>query len=743
MEDWFAVAGRTILLEALSEACDRVNDGFKNEFQAYNRKNTDLVAELDHLRQKDFEVKRFKDENTVLKATIDVLRRKDSQAERLREENAALKTEIYALKKACHQDTRELDTSKQIDSNHALRTPLAPKSINQLATLMDAENTNNEGPTLSEMKSEVARMGHKYQRLQDRYLDIQNVLRESNQLVRHRNDTIRNWEAHVSQLNKQLLKRTQRIKKLETKLAEIAPDSSPSSFSTDGGDAPTETGPQETTTPRRVHPSASLLNKDAELELAEDASPTRNIERPESPSRTTHNATASRPIPTTGGSNLEASGNSPRLPPLPRDIGGEGEEIRIKAEPSSDTPVVVSERCIRKRKQTDDGQTELRVAKVKVEHDAESQSIDEHRHFSPHESIDLDLENPSVQTPKKHVRYQQGQYMTPLGGVGARIPQDVRVGSALKFIVNDRVLRPPSVSVLNSKRQMPAATPRSLLKLAEDEQEYDDGVPLASKDQPRTDVLARYFNTPPTTRGKQGANSVDGERSIDPFQLPKKRDLPFGKVARKVTDLAYQTTPERRSDTGPGSGHSGGVIVDAPKERRRTGGGLRFQPKERLRLEDFKVNPDANGGHDYAFKDVVRNRDERACLQGCVEEKCCGRKWRALARNCRARTRPLEFQGLLESYLGDDCHRLSTMSDTEKEELWVEAKTRELANAHSRHRHRFPRMSTPPGFWRPDFPSTQEGEADSDEAARMERDIIEERCREAMRPGGLWIFRDE
>lgn len=52
-------------------------------------------------------------------------------------------------------------------------------------------------------------------------------------------------------------------------------------------------------------------------------------------------------------------------------------------------------------------------------------------------------------------------------------------------------------------------------------------------------------------------------------------------------------------------------------------------------------------------------------------------------------------------------------------------------------------MPSPPGFWRTDFPSTQEDEADRTAGRRMEAEMIQERYREAMRPGGRWRFRDE
>jgi len=52
-------------------------------------------------------------------------------------------------------------------------------------------------------------------------------------------------------------------------------------------------------------------------------------------------------------------------------------------------------------------------------------------------------------------------------------------------------------------------------------------------------------------------------------------------------------------------------------------------------------------------------------------------------------------------------------------------------------------MRSPPGFWNADFPSTQEMEAEREEAAKREKQTVQDRYREAMRPGGRWLFRDE
>jgi hypothetical protein len=98
---------------------------------------------------------------------------------------------------------------------------------------------------------------------------------------------------------------------------------------------------------------------------------------------------------------------------------------------------------------------------------------------------------------------------------------------------------------------------------------------------------------------------------------------------------------------------------------------------------------------------------------------------------------------MMEDYLGNEAYRLLGMTREERRELWIKAKTQDLANRYGRHRDRFARRPSPPGYWNPDFPSTQDIEKSKEEGERMERSLVEDRWREAMRGGGRWLFRDE
>jgi len=176
---------------------------------------------------------------------------------------------------------------------------------------------------------------------------------------------------------------------------------------------------------------------------------------------------------------------------------------------------------------------------------------------------------------------------------------------------------------------------------------------------------------------------------------------------------------------------------------------LRARPVNRLSLNDFKINPNYNQGYDYAFKEVVRDQSARKCLQGCTRPECCGNKFRVLAEMHRNPAIPRTLsqeeadEMLLDDFMGDNAYKLLSMSKAEKEELVLQARTREMANKFGRHRHSYQRRTSPPGFWRSEFPTTQEEMADREKAKEIVRDDVAYRYKEAMRPGGAFIFRDE
>jgi len=201
------------------------------------------------------------------------------------------------------------------------------------------------------------------------------------------------------------------------------------------------------------------------------------------------------------------------------------------------------------------------------------------------------------------------------------------------------------------------------------------------------------------------------------------------------------TVAQRRSIT---SAETFNAEVDHPSNEP-----LRARPLHKLNITDFKINPNYNQGREYAYTDVVRSKDARRCLQGCTKPDCCGTKFRKLAILMREPDEVLTSsqeeadEALLEEFLGGNAHTLKNMGKEEREELLLQARTRELANKHGRHRYAYERPQSPVGFWRIDFPTTQEEIEDRKKIKEREREKIEQRYREAMRPGGAYMFNDE
>lgn len=186
---------------------------------------------------------------------------------------------------------------------------------------------------------------------------------------------------------------------------------------------------------------------------------------------------------------------------------------------------------------------------------------------------------------------------------------------------------------------------------------------------------------------------------------------------------------------------------------------LRNKPVDALNIDDFKLNPKAKGGLDLAYADPVRGKEARSHLDGCTDKNCanCGAQLQALAAELDVTVGSHLFEStqdenltneerLIKFYLGDmfDLEEVQAMTKEEKTPMILQAKTKLMADRVGRHKIKpMGRAKSPPGFWNFDMPTTQELEAQREEADARQKEVIAERRREAMRPGGRWIFRDE
>lgn len=188
--------------------------------------------------------------------------------------------------------------------------------------------------------------------------------------------------------------------------------------------------------------------------------------------------------------------------------------------------------------------------------------------------------------------------------------------------------------------------------------------------------------------------------------------------------------------------------LDDPLESRPEHEPLRARPLHRLRLEDFKLNPTHS---EYAYHESIRKHDEKRAVGGCTDRHCHRCKdQRSFVENSGYQT--LRKQGesadeadqrILEDSVGDDKRRLRKMSVEERMEMLWQAKTKEFADLHGKHRQAYTRARSPPGFWNVGMPSTQEEEENREASRLIEKEKLEGRYVEALRGGGRYVFADE
>ncbi|KAF5024787.1 hypothetical protein F66182_3131 [Fusarium sp. NRRL 66182] len=458
------------------------------------------------------------------------------------------------------------------------------------------------------------------------------------------------------------------------------------------------------------------------------------------------------------------------LPELPRQDNIS--HVKIKEEPSSDPPVIVSERAVRKRKRDspDPDETPLRKVKAEVNDNSSSPVQPVGSASLPlEESIDLGDVATRLLTPRKRRELEETQRLEQLQSEAfatATTPRTLFVRpdhapQTSRPLERTSALTPLSVNrrIVQSSREKPT-TPvrkgldRGISTLAEDGEAYRQAA--SNTNSTPKGRLESLLDSPaaqgdvPTGRLTPRAPARPNTTSED-LAIPGRRVLPFeqGGRVKDRTPAQQRSTPSRV--VGASRGPRPTTLRDTRSPLASKGdqpSALRNKPISELRPDDFKINPQANEGHDFAFADVIRDRDERSRMQGCTDMHCCGKHFRALAISQRLNP-PLtaaqrqEEQKLMEEYMGEFAYRLGAMDKKERDELWIEAKTQELANKYGKHRYHYSRMQSPPGFWNADFPNTQEIEAERSEAAQREKQIVRDRHREAMRPGGRWLFQDE
>lgn len=482
------------------------------------------------------------------------------------------------------------------------------------------------------------------------------------------------------------------------------------------------------------------------------------------------------------------------LPPYPDQVI-EPQPMIVKVEPTSDEPIIMETRSVPKRKYRDDGPGSKRVQRIKSDHSSSSAPEMTHESHSPAESIDYDQEV-HIRTPRKrrasrqdvhedhdatvketgrprilfapHVTSEKSSTSTPdksrvplhgamnskshkasvLFGTGPDISRSV---PATKTDISGKVN--VRASPFASERMGLAAKGRNRLPAAVEKVRIDallqssfkKGLSSANKDN--QDGISSKRTPRPKSVQEHGGNRFSAPPKFNSSSHTEIRETatPTMQQEEGAAQSSKQSIPRQKAPKKPSI-----LRDDMPRGRsaNREETPLRERSMSRLRPEDFKPNPKYNDNIPYVYDEVVRGRDARAALAGCVDPNCCGKTFRRFAEA------ELKLLGhslisrreeviLMENYLGEQSFKLGTMEPAEMEDTWLKAKTWDLANKFGKHRQRYSRMPTPPGFWKMDFPDTQERAEERRQADGIRKALVSDRYREAMRCNGSWLFRDE
>ncbi|KAF7538907.1 hypothetical protein G7054_g2498 [Neopestalotiopsis clavispora] len=733
MENWLQESGRSALFDALGEVWDRIDSDYRSTCHAANSRVAGLNGE------------------------IEILRTRVAKVDTLEQQNKALREELEQLKRSNQrQQQRQPQQQLQYGDDRAFlrnqsepRTPLAPQSVNRLrnfgSSVKDGGHPDVSRLGHEELVAEYGKLEEKNHKLRSRVsmtLEANETLQKQ---FREKNQACEKWIQYSKTIEVQSNARKQKIEKLKARLALFTPVD----------------GPGNTSFTSESPPAADEARDQAGSRLPgflQDVA-TCGTSREPSPSDKLHT--------------LE---REPSLPPLPTSNAAATitafDQTPIK-EPSSDTPVVVSERCVRKRRRDDQESAQTpATTRIKLEQSSDPVVTSEQSRFMAHDSVDFDNAEDRVVTPRKtrHFRSPSPTFVPAAGSTGsgaADVSQQAEgvaerrkspsLGeSTRQGDKNDRPIdRSSALLPFNRPRPSPAV-PRPMRKeivrsslregiasLAEDGNATTATSRRAARPEVKAGRLAGLLNNPAPPE-KEAIDIPSGARAReaathpeDVFLERRRRILPWqspGNGSPETPTAINKRTPL----TGTGKKLPSAWGKQRPRKEEVP---LRDRPVESLNRVDFKLNPKYNEGYSYAYNEVVRGK-ERASLPGCSKEECCGKLYRPLADLELAKTTFIQVRNDLEAQLDDDAWKLSSMSKAEMEKMWVDVKIREISQKYGRHRERHSAMQDPPGWDRIGFPSTQEEAEDREKAKQLELEEVQIRYSEALKKG-KYLFRDE
>ncbi|KAI1005906.1 hypothetical protein K3495_g2317 [Podosphaera aphanis] len=407
------------------------------------------------------------------------------------------------------------------------------------------------------------------------------------------------------------------------------------------------------------------------------------------------------------------------------------------------------------------------------------------------DSIDLDLIGAQFDTPRKQRQFldHSAECGAPpsLITAGPRNPRQKQSSiSHKKFIDNEQKQSLPNHHNISNYNPNPLncshhCKNREVNEVSENHQKNlitkTSSPDFAMHSENSPNRAGRQVISPSTASGKHFSELTSPSmrkicRDVQRLDSPSSKEMdpnsgehlqPISHQMMRYTPTSIHSSPHQKSDSKGSLKQTKLNLRESPAPRARQlsdekssttrkncksrKGPLRDYPIEELNIRDFKINPQYNQGYQYAYSEVVRGH-ARSGLRGCLKP-CCEPKYRALAQisrnpNKKPTLSQQEAENLmLEEYMGDNAYKLMNMSNIDREELLVLAKTRDLANKHGNHRHMYENPETPVGLWRADFPTTQEAIEEEKKNEERTLKIVKRRYAEAMRPGGAYKFRDE
>ncbi|KAH8200837.1 hypothetical protein TruAng_004996 [Truncatella angustata] len=359
MENWLRENAKPALLEALDEALHRVENDYQNAYHAENIK----VAELN--------------------GQIQVLKVQAAKVGWLEQQNKNLKDELGQLKTSNHKQHQN-ERQSSVASRTEVRTPLGPLSANRArslgASVKHGDHLDTESLNRDELIAEYNKLNGKYGKLRGQFSDVLGANELLKKQLRDKIQACEKWVEHSKVLEVQSNSRKQKIEKLRARLNAVTQD--------------------DATVDASFVSESHLITGDGPLQT-EDL-----------PAQNERNATdvitswppllrdASRDSSVLDGT--DETGRAPSLPPLPTVWAAATYHNAIK-EPSSDSPVIVSERAVRKRRRDDAPAQAPAATRIKREEEGSDPIMtSEQRRFIVHESsFDFDNAGARIVTPRK------------------------------------------------------------------------------------------------------------------------------------------------------------------------------------------------------------------------------------------------------------------------------------------------------------------------------------------------------